>query len=182
MFRVSKKPIIYPKDILVKIKGKKIFFQKGKLKILQILHNSVIPVLKDKNKIFLEFDHNIIKNKKYIGTTRSIIFNIIYGLTYGFSKKLLVVGVGYKAFVENNILNLNLGFSHTIRYVFPLDINIYCPNSTEIVIKSWNKQLVGCVAAKIRSFRVPEHYKKGKGIRYWNEKVRIKEHKKKISK
>ncbi len=182
MFRISKKPIVFPKNILVKIKNKKIFFRKDKLKILQVVHDSITPILKDKNKIFLEFNSNVIKNKKYVGTTRSILSNIVYGIIYGFSKKLLIIGIGYKAFIEKNVLNLNLGFSHIIKYVFPLEINISCPNSTEIIIKSWNKQLVGCVAAKIRSFRVPEHYKKGKGIRYWNEKVRIKEHKKKISK
>ncbi len=182
MFRISKKPIVFPKNILVKIKGRKIFFQKNKLKIVQIIHSSVIPILKNKNEILLKLNDNFIKNKKYIGTTRSIIFNIIQGIIYGFSKKLLIIGVGYKAFIKDNILNLSLGFSHIIKYNIPINVDIYCPNSNEIIIKSWDKQLVGCVAAKIRSFRVPEHYKKGKGIRYWDEKVRIKEHKKKISK
>ncbi len=182
MFRISKKPIVFPKNILVNIKGKKIFFQKDKFKIVHVVHNSIIPILINKNEILLKLNNNFLKNKKYIGTARSIIFNIIQGIIYGFTKKLLIIGVGYKAFIENNILNLNLGFSHIIKYIIPLNIDIYCPNSNEIIVKSWDKQLVGCVAAKIRSFRVPEHYKKGKGIRYWNEKVRIKEHKKKISK
>ncbi len=181
MFRISKKPIVFHKDISVKIKGKKIFFQKNKLKILYVVHDSIIPILKNKNNILLKFN-NSLKNKKYVGTTRSIIFNILYGIIHGFTKKLLIIGVGYKAFIEKNILNLNLGFSHTIKYLIPSNIDISCPSFNEIIIKGWNKQFVGCVAAKIRSFRVPEHYKKGKGIRYLNEKVRIKEHKKKISK
>ncbi len=182
MSRIAEKPIIIPKNILVKIEGKKIFFKKDNLEFFKVVHNSVIPILKKKNKIIFKTNGNYLKNKKYTGTTRSIIFNIIYGLKYGFSKKLLIVGIGYKAYVENNTLILNLGFSHVINYNIPLNINIECTNSNEIIIKGWDKQLVGCVAAKIRSFRVPENYKKGKGIRYINEKVRIKEHKKKLIK
>ncbi len=182
MSRIANKPIIIPKDILVKIKGKKIFFEKGNLKIFKIVHYNVIPILKNNNKIIFKTNGNFLKNKKYTGTTRSIVFNVIYGMKYGFVKKLLIVGIGYKAFIKNNTLILNLGFSHAINYNIPSNIFIKCTNSNEIIIKGWDKQLVGCVAAKIRSFRVPEHYKKGKGIRYIDEKVRIKEHKKKLSK
>ncbi len=182
MSRIAKKSIIIPKNILVKIKGKKIFFKKNNLEFFKIVHNSVIPIFKKKNEIIFKTDGNFLKNKKYIGTTRSVIFNIIYGMEYGFTKILLIVGIGYKAFIKKNVLCLNLGFSHIINYNIPLGINIKCTNSNEIIIKGWDKQLVGCVAAKIRSFRPPEHYKKGKGIRYINEKVRIKEHKKKLSK
>ncbi len=181
MSRIAKKPIIIPESISVKIKGKKIFFKKEKLKVLKIIHKSVVPVLKNK-KLFFKVNHNFNKNKMYVGTTRSIIFNIINGMMYGYTKILLIIGVGYKAFIENNILSLNLGFSHVINYNIPLNISIKCSNSNEIIITGWDKQLVGCVAATIRSFRPPEHYKKGKGIRYMNEKVRIKEHKKKLSK
>lgn len=182
MSRIAKKSIIIPNDILVKIRGKKIFFKKDNLKFFKIIHNSVILILKNKNEIIFKTNGNFLKNKKYLGTTRSIIFNIIYGIKYGFSKILLIVGIGYKAFIKKNILSLNLGFSHVINYDVPHGINIECTDSNEIIIKGWDKQLVGCIAAKIRSFRPPEHYKKGKGIRYINEKVRIKEHKKKLSK
>ncbi len=181
MSRIAKKPIIIPESISVKIEGKKIFLKRKKLQVFKVIHKSVVPVLENK-KLFFKVKNNLKKNKMYVGTTRSIIFNIINGMMYGYTKILLIVGVGYKAIVENNILSLSLGFSHIIHYNIPLNINIKCSDANEIIITGWDKQLVGCVAATIRSFRPPEHYKKGKGIRYVNEKVRIKEHKKKLSK
>ncbi len=182
MSRIARKPVLIPKSISIKIKGEKIFFKKDNLNICRLIHSSVLIILKNKKKLLFKSKDNLSKNRMYVGTTRSIVFNIIYGMIHGYTKILLIVGIGYKAFVEGNILFLNLGFSHIINYNIPLGINITCSTSNEIIVNGWDKELVGCVSAKIRSFRLPERYKKGKGIRYLNEKVRIKEHKKKLTK
>jgi len=116
--------------------------------------------------------------KSIVGTLKALISNMIRGVTNGFEKKLLIVGVGYKAQVSGNCLNLNLGFSHPVSYPVPEGIKVEMPNPTEILIKGIDKQKVGQVAAEVRSYRRPEPYK-GKGIRYSDERVVIKETKKK---
>ncbi len=182
MSRIAKKPIIIPKGIEVNIINNKIIILKNNLIIKNIIHYSVLPVIK-KNKIFFTIYKSY--SKKYLmyaGTIRSIINNLLIGLENNFIKKLLLVGIGYKAYIEKKKLYLNLGFSYTIKYKIPKYIDIICLNNNEIVIKGFDKQKVGQVAAEIRSFRPPECYKQGKGIRYSNEFVKIKENKKKINK
>lgn len=112
------------------------------------------------------------------GTMRALIANMVYGVNNGFEKKLLLIGVGYKAQIQDRKLCLSLGFSHTIFYSIPEDIKIELLSSTEIIIKGINKQKVGQVSSEIRSYRPPEPYK-GKGIRYSNEIIILKETKKK---
>jgi large subunit ribosomal protein L6 len=111
------------------------------------------------------------------GTFRSLINNLVLGVTEGFEKKLMLVGVGYRAQVEGNKLILALGFSHPVEHIAPEGITIETPSQTEIVIKGSDKQKVGQVAAEIRSYRPPEPYK-GKGVRYADEQVARKEAKK----
>ncbi len=181
MSRIAKNPIIVPEDIIVNIKKQKIILIKGENKLVKKFHNSVNLDFK-KGKIFVT---GKLVNKKFfpcIGTTYSIIKNMILGIELGFKKKLNIVGIGYKANLsdKNDILFLNLGFSHVIRYKIPYGIKIFCPSFSEIIISGIDKQLVGCVASIIRSYRKPESYKKGKGIRYLNENVKIKESKKKL--
>ncbi len=179
MSRIAKNPIIIPKTILVSIKNNVVTLIKGNLKIKNTVHKFVIPYLLD-NKIYFKINNISNRNWMYAGTSRSIINNLIIGMIYGFTKKLIIIGIGYKAYVKNNILFLHLGFSYIIKYFIPNDVYINCSDNNEIIVKGWNKELVGRVSSKIRSFRPPEKYKKGKGIRYYNEVVRIKEHKKKI--
>ncbi|MEL7186437.1 MAG: 50S ribosomal protein L6, partial [Pseudomonadota bacterium] len=112
------------------------------------------------------------------GTMRSIISNMAQGVSEGFEKKLELVGVGYRAQMQGKNLNLSLGFSHPVVYETPEGISIETPSQTEIVIKGADKQAVGQVAAEIRRFRPPEPYK-GKGVRYADERVVLKEAKKK---
>ncbi len=180
MSRIAKKPILIPKGIKVNIINNKIIILKDNLIIENIIHFSILIIIKN-NKIILKNNNNNDKYSMYAGTTRSIINNILLGLENNFKKKLLLIGIGYKAYIKNNILFLNLGYSYTIKYIIPDYVNIKCLNN-KIIIKGYDKQKVGQVAAKIRSFRPPECYKEGKGIRYYNEFIRIKEHKKKISK
>lgn len=112
------------------------------------------------------------------GTIRSLLNNHVIGVTQGFDRKLQLVGVGYRAAVQGNVLNLSLGFSHPVKFIIPKGITIETPTQTDIVIKGINKQQVGQVAANIRAYRPPEPYK-GKGVRYSDEVIILKETKKK---
>ena len=112
------------------------------------------------------------------GTVRALVANMVTGVNTGFERKLNLVGVGFRAAVQGNVLKLQLGFSHDINFEAPEGIKIECPTPTEIVVKGANKQVVGHAAAVIRSYREPEPYK-GKGVRYSDETVIIKEAKKK---
>lgn len=180
MSRIAKIPILVPKNIKIIIKNKILYLINKKNKIKHIIHNAV-NILYKNNKIYVNINKHYYKAWMYAGTIRSIINNSIIGLTKGFVKKLLLIGIGYKVYIDNNILYLDLGYSYTINYIIPLNIVIKC-NNNEIIIKGYDKQLVGKVASEIRFFRKPECYKKGKGIRYIDEIVKIKEHKKKLNK
>ena len=112
------------------------------------------------------------------GTVRSLVNNMVLGVTQGFERQLQLVGVGYRAQAQGRTLNMRLGFSHPILYTVPEGVDVQTPNATTVVVSGADKQLVGQVAADIRAFRPPEPYK-GKGVRYMNERVRRKEAKKK---
>ncbi len=177
MSRIAKKPIFIPDNIFVKVEKNKIFINKKELTIIKIIPNFILVNINN-NIINLKLK-NYCKKWYMLGTYRSILNNIFIGLSIGFEKKLILVGIGYKAYLDNNILFLNIGYSHIIKFNIPKNIEISCPSSNEILVKGYNKELVGQVAAIIRSYRPPEPYRKGKGIRYLNEIVRIKENKKK---
>jgi large subunit ribosomal protein L6 len=112
------------------------------------------------------------------GTLRAIVANMVHGVTKGFERKLTLVGVGYRAQAQGDKLNLTLGFSHPVAHKMPKGIKVETPTQTEIVIKGADKQVVGQVAAEVRAYRAPEPYK-GKGVRYSDERVVLKETKKK---
>jgi len=112
------------------------------------------------------------------GTIRSLLSNMVLGVSKGFERKLTLVGVGYRAQAQGEKLNLTLGFSHPVVHIMPTGVNVETPTQTEILIKGMDKQVVGQVAADIRAYRKPEPYK-GKGVRYANEVVALKETKKK---
>ena len=112
------------------------------------------------------------------GTLRALVANMVHGVSTGFTKKLTLVGVGYKANAQGQMLNLELGYSHPINHNMPAGIKVQTPTPTEVIVTGFDKQVVGQVAAQIRSYRAPEPYK-GKGVRYSDEVVAIKETKKK---
>jgi large subunit ribosomal protein L6 len=112
------------------------------------------------------------------GTLRAITNNMVVGVTTGFQKKLTLVGVGYKAALQGDTLNLSLGFSHPVLHKLPAGVKAEMPTPTEIILKGANRQVVGQVAAEVRAYRPPEPYK-GKGVRYATERVVLKETKKK---
>jgi len=174
MSRIAKRPLEIPKEVqfsvqndLVHIKGKKgeFTYQLHDAVALQVQGNSVqISAKKAKHPM--------------VGTTRILLENMVIGVSQGFKRKLQLVGVGYRAKAQNNILELSLGFSHPVQYGAPVGITFETPSNTEVVIEGVDKQVVGETAAKIRAIRPPEVYK-GKGVRYENEVVNLKETKKK---
>ena len=175
MSRISKKPLIVPDNIKFSLINNKISFT-GKHGELSYDIDESITLKVEKNIIFISTHKK--KNNAMLGLTKVLLSNMVIGVQSGFEKKLKLVGVGYKAKVKENFLELNLGFSHVVKYLPKKGINITCSSNTELTIFGINKQLVGQTAAEIRQIRPPEPYK-GKGVRYLNEKVIIKDSKKK---
>jgi large subunit ribosomal protein L6 len=177
MSRIAKNPIVIPKNVDVLKNGTQLTIKGDKGTLIINLHPLVTIDIRDK---ILQVETN--KTNKTInslaGTTRAIINNMVIGVSSGYEKKLILIGVGYRAQGKGNILSLSLGYSHPIDFSVPDGITVDTPTQTEIIIKGCDKQIVGQVAADIRAFRPPEPYK-GKGIRYSNEEIIKKEAKKK---
>ncbi|MCW1360796.1 50S ribosomal protein L6 [Campylobacter sp. US33a] len=168
MSRIGKQPIAIPNGVEVKLEGNLLKFKKGNLaKELDIKANVNVEI-KDNNIIFAPKGEDR-QSRAYWGTYRALAYNIVVGLTQGFSKTLEINGVGYKAALKGKVLELSLGFSHPINYDIPEGIEISVDKNT-IVVKGSDKQVVGQVAAQIREFRPPEPYK-GKGVKYADERI-----------
>ena len=176
MSRVAKNPIIVPDGVNISVDGKNVTV-KGNKGELDFLLSLSISLNIDDNAITVSYDESNQKSVALAGTTRSIINNMIIGVSVGFEKKLELIGVGYRAKASGKLLELTLGFSHPVKYQLPDDVQVETPSQTEVVLKSHNKQILGQVAAEIRAFRPPEPYK-GKGVRYVDEQVKRKEAKK----
>jgi large subunit ribosomal protein L6 len=174
MSRVAKAPVAIPAGIEVKVDGSQVNVKGPKGTLSLQLHPGVSLVQED-GKVSVKPGEA--SDLPMAGTFRALMNNLVIGVSRGFEKKLTLVGVGYRAQVQNNNLTLTLGYSHPIEYRAPAGISIETPSQTELVIKGCDKQKVGQVAAEIRSFRPPEPYK-GKGVRYADEKVSLKEAKK----
>ncbi len=173
MSRIGRKPVTIPEKVKVALSGTtlKVEGPKGSLQM------SVLPRISVKVEgavVNVSRPTDIRTDRALHGLTRSLIQNMVVGVTEGYSKELEIVGVGMKAAVKGNVLNLLLGFTHPIDYSFNKDVDIKCPKPTSIVITGADKQRVGQTAAEIRSFMKPEPYK-GKGIRYLGEHVRRKQ-------
>lgn len=177
MSNVSGRVVPIPENVKIKLLNYDIEVSGSNGSISFALHKDVILKI-DNNQLLISNKEDSKQSKALTGTYRSLLSNMIYGVTKGYEKKLLVVGVGYKVAVNSNNLNMNIGFSHPINYQAPEGITITSPSPTEIIIRGADKQKVGQVAAEIRSYRRPEPYK-GKGIRYENETIILKETKKK---
>ena len=173
MSRVGKMPIPVPKDAKIKIDGKNISVTGPKGTLSRLIHNDITAVMEDNNLVVTRPSDQK-KHCALHGLTRALLNNMVMGVTEGFKKELLVIGVGYRVEMKGKCLVLNLGYSHPIVFMIPEEIKIdVLPKENKIIIEGINKELVGQVAAKIRSFRKPEPYK-GKGIRYVDEQVRTK--------
>ena len=172
MSRIGKKPVTIPKGVTVTLDGSKISVKGPKGELSRSLPAAMLVSMKD-NEVIVERPSEENEHKALHGLTRTLIANMVEGVTTGFSKQLEIIGVGYKAEVRPYGLQLALGFSHPIEYKAPAGIKLSAPQPTQVTIEGANKEMVGQVAAEIRSFRPPEPYK-GKGIKYAGEQVRRK--------
>ena len=177
MSRIGRQPITVPSGVeltiepdLVRVKG-----PKGEL---QERVSRDMKITQEEDQILVARPSDRRDHRALHGLTRSLVANMVQGVTDGFEKKLEIQGVGYRAAVQGKVLNLQLGFSHDVPYAIPAGITITTEKPTMISVSGIDKQLVGQVAAEIRSWRPPEPYK-GKGVRYEGEYVRRKEGKKK---
>ncbi|SRR5690625_3370655 len=177
MSRIANDPIVVPKGVEVKFADETVSV-KGGLGSLSLPLNPLVAVKQDGEQITFSYSDEVKGSKAMAGTMRSLINNMVVGVSEGFQRKLQLVGVGYRAQAQGDKLNLSLGFSHPVVYEMPKGVSVETPSQTEIVLKASDKQVLGQVAAEIRAFRPPEPYK-GKGVRYAEEQVRRKEAKKK---
>ena len=177
MSRIAKAPVTIPGGVEVKISGQTVS-AKGPKGSLSMNVNALVEVAQNDGLLVVKPLVEDVKSWTQAGTARSLVNNLVLGVSAGFEKKLQLIGVGYRAKADGNTVNLTLGFSHPVDYVLPEGISVVTPSQTEIVLSGVDKQRVGQVAAEIRAFRPPEPYK-GKGIRYADEHVRRKEAKKK---
>lgn len=175
MSRIANQPIQIPPGVDVNIKGQLVEVRRLNGDILsREVHPQVRAEMRD-GEIFIRALTE--EDQAMAGTTRSLINNLITGVYVGFTKSLELVGVGYRASVKDRVLNLTLGFSHPVSLDIPDTVEIETPSQTQIIVKGFNKQQVGQIAADIRAIRSPEPYK-GKGVRYSNEIVIRKQAKK----
>jgi large subunit ribosomal protein L6 len=174
MSRVGKKPVALPKGVECQVQADAITV-KGPKGTLKIAAPAGFDIAINNGEVQLTSHSE--NDNKMTGTARALINNMVKGVSEGYTRKLELVGVGYRAALQGKDLNLSLGFSHPVLFKAPEGITIEVPAQTEILIKGADKQRVGEVAAKIRSFRPPEPYK-GKGVRYSGEQITIKEAKK----
>jgi large subunit ribosomal protein L6 len=177
MSRVAKSPVVVPQGVDVAIKEDQISV-KGSLGALSLAQSALVTVKNEGGKITFAPSNDSRQADAMSGTMRQLVNNMIVGVAKGFEKKLSLVGVGYKAQAQGAKLNLNVGYSHPVVMDMPAGIKVETPTPTEVVIKGFDRQRVGQVAAEVRAVRPPEPYK-GKGIRYADETVVIKETKKK---
>ena len=177
MSRVGKLPVPVPKGVEVSIAAANVSV-KGPLGVLSQPLNPRLRVKQSGEALVVETADDSNEANAMSGTLRAILANMVTGVTKGFEKKLLLVGVGYRAQAQGDRLNLALGFSHPVVHQMPKGVKVETPTQTEILIKGTDKHLVGQVAATVRAVRPPEPYK-GKGVRYADERVILKETKKK---
>lgn len=175
--RVAKVPINIPKGTEIKVSGDNLHF-KGKLGQIDRAIHPLVDIQVVDNVLQVKPKNNSREANTNAGTMRALSNNDVIGVSVGVSRKLILVGVGYRAAVQGNTLKLSLGFSHPVDFVLPKGVSAETPAPTEILLKGVDKQLVCQTAANIRSLRPPEPYK-GKGVRYEGEKIIEKEIKKK---
>ena len=172
MSRIGKAPVVIPDKVEVKVVNNTVT-AKGPLGTLSVTIRPEIAVKQEDGKVILERINEERKTRALHGLSRTLVYNLINGVNTGFSKNLEIHGVGYRAAKEGNVLNLSLGYSHPVKVDPPAGIDIKVEGTNKITITGADKQLVGDIAALIRSKRPPEVYK-GKGIRYQGEHIRKK--------
>ena len=177
MSRIANNPVGIPSGVEVFLNGRELSV-KGSKGSLEMTIDNQVDIKHEDDVLMFSAANNGKKSGALAGTYRSLVNNMVVGVSEGFTKALQLQGVGYRAQAQGKKLNLTLGFSHPIEYEIPNGIEVETPSQTALVVKGIDKQLVGQVSAEIRAFRPPEPYK-GKGVRYANEHVKRKEAKKK---
>ena len=177
MSRIGNKAVAIPSGVTANVEGQTVKIKGPKGAMQVVLHDDVTAKM-DKSTVKLEPRSESKRARSMWGTSRTLVANLIAGVTKGFEERLEITGVGYRAAVQGKQLNLQLGFSHDVNFPIPEGIAIATPKPTEIVVTGMDKQKVGHVAAEIRGFRPPEPYK-GKGVKYVGEYIFRKEGKKK---
>ncbi len=177
MSRIGKKPVTLPKGVTVSVDGQQVSV-KGPKGTLAFLAADAVEVKTQEGAISVMPRDESKRARAAWGMSRTMVQNLVAGVTNGFERRLEINGVGYRAAVQGKDLQLSLGYSHEVKYPIPSGIKIECPKPTEIVVSGIDKQQVGQVAAEIRQFRKPEPYK-GKGVKYADEHIFRKEGKKK---
>ena len=177
MSRVAKQPVPLPQGVTATITGEAVSI-KGAKGTINLPLRSAVKVVQEGSELKVQKQNDSREADILAGTVRAHLANIVHGVSKGYERKLELVGVGYRAQAQGKNLNLTLGFSHPVVYVAPEGITIETPTQTEILIKGFDVQKVGQVAADIRAYRPPEPYK-GKGVRYAGEQIELKEAKKK---
>lgn len=177
MSRVAKNPIVLPQGVEVSLSAEQISV-KGPLGLIGFVANPAVNVVLESGSLLCRPVEGMANSNALSGTVRAIVANMVTGVSKGFERKLNLVGVGYRAQAQGDVLNLTLGFSHPVAHKMPAGVKCETPTQTEILIKGVDKQLVGQVAAEVRAYRKPEPYK-GKGVRYSDEVIVLKETKKK---
>ena len=177
MSRIGKKPVAIPGGVTASVDGQVVAVKGPKGELKHVLVDDVIAKL-DRGSIEVAPREDTQNARAMWGMSRTLLANLVTGVTEGFTKKLEITGVGYRAAVQGSNVQLQLGYSHDVTYPIPQGIQVQCPKPTEIIVTGIDKQKVGQVAAEIRRFRPPEPYK-GKGVRYAGEFIFRKEGKKK---
>ena len=177
MSRVAKNPVAIPEKVEVVLSANSIAVNGPLGKLSHPLTDAVV-LKREGETITFTASSDSQHSRAMSGTLRALVANMVQGVSVGFTRKLTLVGVGYKANAQGQMLNLELGYSHPINHNMPAGIKVQTPTPTEVILTGFDKQVVGQVAAQIRSYRSPEPYK-GKGVRYADEVVAIKETKKK---
>ncbi len=177
MSRIGKKAVPVPSGVTANVEGQTVKVKGPKGALQLVLHDDVLVAL-DKGEIKIDPRNETKRARSMWGTSRTLVSNLMTGVTKGFERKLEITGVGYRAALQGKNLQLQLGYSHDVVYPIPEGIAIVTPKPTEVVISGIDRQKVGQVAAEIRGYRPPEPYK-GKGVKYEGEYIFRKEGKKK---
>jgi len=177
MSRIGKRAVAVPSGVTANVEGQTVKVKGPKGAMQVVLHDDVVITM-DKASVKIEPRSETKRARSMWGTSRTLVSNLMTGVTKGFEERLEITGVGYRAAVQGKQLSLQLGFSHDVNYPIPAGITIVTPKPTEIVVSGTDKQQVGQVAAELRGYRPPEPYK-GKGVKYAGEYIFRKEGKKK---
>lgn len=169
MSRIGKKPIELPKGVQVTVSGRKVSVKGPKGTLDRDIHKA-IDVKVEGEKVVVVPIQDSLENRRFHGLTRTLVNNMVVGVATGFTRRLKLVGVGYRAAMQGQSLQMNLGYSHPVLFEPPTGIEIKIEGQTTVIVGGADKELVGQVAAKLRSFRPPEPYH-GKGVRYEDERI-----------